>query len=69
MSEFLEPEEVQILTACAPPARQDAWLTDHGIPHKIDRKRVIVSREHVRAWLEGRPLRSSAGPNWEAVNA
>ena len=67
MSEFLEPEEVKRLTAAAQAAKQDAWLTQQGIPHKVDRRRVIVSREHVRAWLEGRPLRSSSGPNWAAV--
>lgn len=67
MSEFLEPAELQRLTDCKPSAKQDAWLTENGIPHKLDVKRVIVSREHVRAWLEGRPLRSSTGPNWGAV--
>lgn len=69
MSEFLEPDELKRLTACTPAAKQDEWLTEQGIPHKVDRKRVIVSREHVRAWLEGRPLRSSTGPNWGALNA
>ena len=67
MSEFLEPDELKRLTDCTPSTKQDAWLTEQGIPHKVDRKRVIVSREHVRAWLEGRPLRSSNGPNWGAV--
>lgn len=69
MSEFLEPEELKDLTGCAPASKQDEWLTEHGIPHRVDlkRKRVIISREHVRAWLEGRPLHSSKGPNWSAV--
>lgn len=67
MSEFLAPEEIKSLTDCAQSRKQDAWLTEQGIPHKTDRRRVIVSREHVRAWLEGRPLRSSNGPNWSAV--
>lgn len=67
MSEFLEPEEVKKLTACTPVLKQDAWLTENGIPHRIVRKRVIVSREHVRSWLEGKPLKSSNGPNWKAI--
>ena len=69
MSEFLEPDELKRLTDCAQARKQDEWLTGQGIPHKVDRRRVIVSREHVRAWLEGRPLRSSSGPNWSAMNA
>lgn len=69
MSEFLEPDELKRLTDCAQAKKQDEWLTGQGIPHKVDRRRVIVSREHVRAWLEGRPLRSSNGPNWSAMNA
>jgi hypothetical protein len=67
MSEFLEPDELKRLAGCTPVAKQDEWLTEQGIPHRVDRKRVIVSREHVRAWLEGRPLHSSNGPNWGAV--
>ena len=67
MSEFLEPSELRRLTDYAQADKQDAWLTEHGIPHQVVRKRVIVSREHVRAWLEGRPLRTSSGPNWAAV--
>lgn len=68
MSEFLEPTELHRLTGLKPFAMQDHWLTVRGIPHQVDRKRVIVSREHVRAWLEGRPLRMSSGPNWAAVS-
>lgn len=67
MSEFLAPEELKQLAGCTPVSKQDAWLTEQGIPHRLDRRRVIVSREHVRAWLEKRPLYSSNGPNWGAV--
>ena len=67
MGEFLEPEELKRLTGHKQVIKQDAWLTEHGIPHQVDGKRVILSREHVRAWLEGRPLHSSNGPNWAAV--
>jgi len=69
MSEFLEPDEIRQLTAYTPAAKQDAWLTEHGIPHRLDRRRVIVSREHVRAWLEGRPLHATTTPNWSVINA
>ena len=67
MTEYLQPDEVKLLTDCTPVTKQDAWLTERGIPHQLDRKRVIVSREHVRAWLEGRPVVASNAPNLAAL--
>lgn len=57
--EFLEPPELHGLTGYARSNQQAAWLKEQGIPHRIDGRRVIVSREHVRAWLEGRNIVSS----------
>ena len=68
MTEYLDSQELQHLTDAARAARQAAWLESHGIPHRRDGKRVIASRVHVQAWLEGRPLLSSTGPNWGALN-
>jgi hypothetical protein len=65
--EFLGPDELRALTGFKPAAKQDGWLREQGIPHRRDGARVIVSRLHVRAWLEGRPVVSSNGPNWSAV--
>lgn len=67
MSEFLETTDLRKLTGFVDHAKQDAWLTEQGIPHKVVRKKVIVSREHVRHWLEGRRMVSSNGPNWAAI--
>jgi anti-sigma factor RsiW len=67
MPEFLDADELRVLTGFKPAAKQDAWLRDKGIPHRRDGKRLIVSRQHVRAWLEGRLVVSSNGPNWSAV--
>lgn len=65
--EFLSPDELRALTGFKPAGKQDAWLQEHGIPHRRDGSRMIVSRQHVRSWLEGRTVVSSNGPNWSAV--
>lgn len=65
--ELYSAEELHRLTASARATPQAEWLKEHGIPHQLDGKRVIVSRIHVRAWLEGRTVLSSIGPNWAAL--
>ncbi len=65
--EFLSADEVRELTGYKHVKEQDEWLSTRAIPHRRDGKRVIVSRVHARAWLEGRPVVSSNGPNWNAV--
>ena len=67
MNEYLSATELHSLTDYAHPSKQSAWLKDHGIPHMVDGKRVIVSRLHVQARIEGRSAPVSAGPNWAAV--
>lgn len=69
MSEFLSPPELHDLTGFARAAEQDAWLKEHAIPHQRDGKRVVVSRFHARAWLEGREVVASNAPNLNALNA
>lgn len=66
--EYLDAAELHRLTGFARGPAQAGWLKDQGIPHKIDGKRVIVSREHVKAWLEGRTVVTSTGPNWGALS-
>lgn len=65
--ELYSAAELHRLTDAARAAAQAEWLKSHGIPHQLDGKRVIVSRVHVRAWLEGRTVLSSTGPNWAAL--
>jgi Domain of unknown function (DUF4224) len=67
VSEYLSPSELYSLTGYARSGQQNDWLVQHGIPHKADGKRVIVSREHVRAWLEGRTVASSNGLNLAGI--
>jgi hypothetical protein len=69
MSELYDGTELQLLTGYARAAEQDAWLRERGIPHRREGRRVLVSRVHVRAWLEGKEIVSSEGPNWGALNA
>jgi hypothetical protein len=67
MTELYNSQELHALTGYARPTQQAAWLKDHGIPHRVDGRRIIVSRIHVQAWLEGKAIVFSSGPNWSAV--
>lgn len=67
MSEYLNPPDLHTLTGYARPGKQAQWLKDHGIPHRVDGARVIVSHVHVRSWLEGRTVVSSSGIDWSTV--
>lgn len=62
-TEYLDAAELKALTGFTPTAKQNEWLDDNGIPHKQDGKRIIVSRLHVRAWLEGAPIKESNEPD------
>ncbi len=66
MNEYLAPAELHTLTDFAHAAKQAAWLKDHAVPHKVDGKRIIVSRVHVQAWIEGKIV-ASGGVNFAAV--
>jgi hypothetical protein len=66
-TEFLTASELHDLTGYGRAAEQAAWLKERGLPHQRDGRRVIVSRFHSRAWLEGRPVVASNGPNWAAI--
>jgi hypothetical protein len=67
MTEYLPSQELHALTGYARSGQQAEWLAVQGIPHKVDGKRVIVSREHVRAWLEGRTVVCSKGLNLAGI--
>lgn len=51
--EFLTPEELKDLTQARTSVKQQAMLTAEGIPFRVVRSRLLVSREHVRDWLRG----------------
>lgn len=65
--EYLAAAELHALTGYTWSRQQASWLKLRGIAHRTDGRRVIVSREHVRAWLEGRAAVTSSGLNWAAV--
>jgi hypothetical protein len=67
MTEYLAPPDLHTLTGYARAQKQAQWLKEKGIPHRADGARVIVSRVHVQAWLEGRPAVQFGGINLEAV--
>lgn len=68
MTELYDDDELLRLTGFKRASDQAAWLAGRGIPHRKDCRRVIVSRVHVREWLEGRSVVVSEGPNWAALN-
>lgn len=67
--EFLDGPELQALTGYSRAKEQAVWLKERSIPHRQEGSRVIVSRVHVRQWLEGRELVVGDGVNWGALNA
>jgi hypothetical protein len=68
MNEYLSTAELHSLTGYVQAIKQAAWLKDHGIHHMmVDNKRVIVSRVHVQARIEGRSATTNTVPNWAAV--
>ena len=69
MSEFLKAADLHDLTGYARAAEQEAWLKEHGIPHRRDGRRIIVARFHARAWLEGRAVVASNEPDLSALRA
>jgi hypothetical protein len=66
MTEYLTPPELHQLTGYARATSQASWLKERGVAHRLDGRRVIASRVHVQAWLEGRSIVSS-GLNLAAV--
>lgn len=67
MSEYLNSAELHTVTGYARCTDQAKWLVTKGIPHMVDGKRIIVSREHVRAKLEGKSFVTSSGLNFGAI--
>lgn len=67
MTEYLTSQELHQLTGYARLGAQADWIKAHGIPCKQDGARLIVSREHVRMWLEGKPVLARAGMNVAAI--
>ena len=67
MSELLSPQERHELTGYARSGQQAQWMREQGIPHRVDGKRVLVSRVHVQSWLAGRNMASSTGLNMAGI--
>ena len=65
--ELLLPAEVKQLVGASNPDEQSKLLLEFGIPHRLLKQRILVSRFHVREWLAGRQLVQSRGVNLAAV--
>lgn len=65
--EFLLPQEIKRLASAEKLDEQEAFLKTQGIPHRRLGKRIVVSREHARAWLTGVVFTPSRGINLGAV--
>lgn len=67
LSEFLSPSELKDLTGGVRSGKQVAWLKEQGVAHRLVGTRIIVSRVHVRSWLEGKPVLPRYGINFDAI--
>lgn len=67
MTEYLTHQELHQVTGYARAGQQAEWLKSKAIPYKLEDKRLIVSREHVRSWLEGKPVLARGGLNIAAI--
>lgn len=69
-SELLSPVEVRQLTGKATREGQCTKLAEFGLPFRRDGKRVLVSRIHMRDWLEGKLLpKPGRGPRFDLIDA
>ena len=67
VNELLSPAEVKELAGCAARDAQAEKLAALGVPFRRDGARILVSRMHVRQWLNGEQLRPSVGPRMDLV--
>ncbi len=67
MSEFLSTDDLRELTQRAHKDAQAKMLEASGIPFRWLAGRLVVSRHHVREWLEGRTVAPSREPNMKAI--
>lgn len=67
LPEFLTSDELKDLTQARGIVKQQAMLTAEGIPFRVVRSRLLVSREHVRDWLRGVVRPPSRAINLDAL--
>ena len=67
MTLTLTRDEVRDLTGRAKRDAQAAVLTAQGIPFRVLGGRILVARSAAQAWLEGRSVPASRGPNFGAI--
>lgn len=68
-SEFLSSKELTDLTGYRQTSGRTNWLARQGIPHRCNGRGVVVSRVHMRQWLEGKSLNANTtgGVNFSAI--
>lgn len=66
-SEFLTADELRDLTQARGLMAQQSMLAAEGIPNKVVKSRLLVSREHVRQWLRGVVRTPSRTPRLDLV--
>ena len=63
----LTRDELSELTGYARRTEQARVLAEQGIPFKDVGGRLVVLQCHVLAWMENRPVRAAAEPDWSAI--
>lgn len=66
-NEFLNRAELRQLTGRAQVNVQARWLRENELPHRREGSRLIVSRYHVRLWLQGGVVPEHVEPDLSAV--
>lgn len=65
--EFLSDDELRDLTDKSQRRAQAEVLAALGLPFREVGRRIIVSREHARAWLRGDAVKPTRQPDFEAI--
>lgn len=66
-NEYLSNQELSRLTGTSENSSKSRWLKGNSIPFKEDGRRLIVSRLHVKQWLEGKITLTHSGMNLSAI--
>jgi hypothetical protein len=67
IGEFRDKRELRQLTGRAQVNAQTDWLRANGLPHRRDGSRLVVSRYHVRQWIQGEESVRSVEPDISRV--
>jgi hypothetical protein len=63
----LTNDELRELTGKSWRSRQVAWLEAHGVPFRLDGKRVLVAKSAAEAYLRGERMTQTRRPDFSGA--